>query len=105
VDPNTRTGVYWIVWEERRGRWRLRAISRAAAGATFLLALLAATAGVLIALTQAGRPWVGWAWGAWVLAVAVVGARTVTALGPGLIRRSAPFRGFDAARERPEEHW
>jgi hypothetical protein len=93
VDPNARTGIYWIVWEDRRGNWRLRAISRAAAAATILLALLAASAGVLIALTQSGRPWVGWAWAGWVLAAAIVGGRTVAALGLGPIRRSAPIRG------------
>lgn len=92
MDPNTRTGVYWIVWEERCGRWRLRGISRAAVGATVLLALLAAAAGVLIALTQEGRSWVGWAWAVWVLAVALAGGRVIAALSLGPIRRSPPIR-------------
>ncbi|MEA2512098.1 MAG: hypothetical protein QOF01_2762 [Thermomicrobiales bacterium] len=96
MDPSSRTGRYWIVWEERRGRWRLRGISRAAVAVTVLLAVLAAAAGVLIALTQAGEAWVGWAWAAWVLAVAAVGGRVLYALALGPVRRSAPV-GSDRA--------
>ena len=71
----------------------MRGISRAAVGATVLLALLAAAAGVLLALTQEGRAWVGWAWAVWVLAVALVGSRVIAALTLGPIRHSAPIRG------------
>src|SRR5215211_3232656 len=99
MEPGSRTGRYWIVWEERRGSWRLRGISRDAAAATVLLAVLAASAGVLVALTQVGRPWVGWAWAGWVLAAALVGARTVPALGRGAVRRSTPLRGAPSAME------
>jgi hypothetical protein len=93
MDPSNRTGVYWIVWEERRGRWRLRGISRAAAGVTALLAVLAASGGVLLALTQVGTPWIGWLWALWVLAVALVGSRMLAALALGPIKRSAPVGG------------
>jgi len=91
MDPNSRTGHYWMVWEERQGRWRLRAISRGAVLATLLLALLAASAGVLIALTQSETPWVGLVWAVWVLAVAVIGGRVLGEVGRGFIRRSAPI--------------
>jgi len=96
MELGSRTGRYWIVWEERRGAWWLRGVSREAAAATVLLAILAAAAGVLIALTQAGEPWVGWAWAVWVLVAALVGARTLAALAGGAIRRSSPLRGGSA---------
>lgn len=92
MDPNSRTGHYWMVWEERQGRWHLRAISRRAVLTTFLLAFLAATAGILSALTQAETRWVGFAWAAWVLAMAVIGGRVIVDVGRGFIRHSAPIQ-------------
>jgi len=91
MDANSRTGHYWMVWEERQGRWQLRAISRGAVLATLLLALLAASAGVLIALTQKQTPWVGLVWAAWILAVAVIGGRVLGEVKRGFIRHSGPI--------------
>ncbi len=104
MDPSSRTGRYWIVWEERRGRWRLRGVSRTAVAVTLLLAVLAALAGILIALTQAGTSWVGWAWAAWVLAVAAVGGRVLYALALGPVRRSAPVGSGRADGNRRGPH-
>ena len=102
MDPTSRTGHYWIVWEERRGRWHLRGISRSAVVTTVLLALLAATAGILAAFTQAGTRWVGFAWAAWVLAVALVGGRVIVDAGRGFVRRSAPLRSHRGAPAEPD---
>lgn len=104
IEPGTRTGHYWIVWEERRGRLRLRAISHAGAVMFLLLALLAASAGILVALTQHDFGWVGWGWAVWVLGVAVVGGRVLMVKSEGLIRHSSPFgvrhepKGSDSSR-------
>jgi len=92
MDPNSRTGHYWMVWEERQGQWHLRAISRRAVLTTVLLAFLAATAGILVALTQAQTRGVGFAWAVWVVFVAVIGGRVIVDVGRGFVRHSAPLR-------------
>ncbi len=102
MESESRTGHYWIVWEERRGRWHLRGISRRAVATTVLLALLAATAGILAAFTQAGARWVGFAWAAWVLAAAAVGGRAIADAGLGFVRRSAPLRRRRSAPAEPD---
>ena len=102
MDPTSRTGHYWIVWEERQGRRHLRGISRSAVLTTVLLALLAATAGILVAFTQAGTRWVGFAWAVWVLAVAVIGGRVIVDAGRGFVRRSAPLRSHRSAPAEPD---
>jgi hypothetical protein len=102
MDSGSRTGHYWIVWEERRGRRHLRGISRSGVVTTVLLALLAATAGILAAFTQAGTRWVGFAWAAWVLAVAAVGGRAIADAGRGFVRRSAPLRSHRSAPDEPD---
>jgi hypothetical protein len=56
-----------------------------------LLAFLAASAGVLVALTQEGIAWVGWGWAVWVLGVAAMVGRVLMVRAEGLIRHSSPF--------------
>ena len=74
-----RTEKYWFVGGERvgHGRARRRAVSAAAVGTTLVLAVVAAAAGILLALTQAGVRGVGFAWAAWTLVVAYCLGRLV----------------------------
>ncbi len=77
VEP-TRTDRYLVVWAEGPHRHHPWAVSRAAIATTVMLAILAATAGVLLALTQHGASGVAWAWAAWVLAFAYLVGRLIT---------------------------
>jgi len=81
------TDQYWIAWDVRGDRRRVRGISRAAVFTTVMLTVLAALAGILLALTQHGTGWVGLAWAGWVLAFAAVIGRLVYDVLRGPIRR------------------
>ena len=72
-----RTEKWLVVGVGRPGRGRRRAVSAAAVLTTLVLALVAATGGVLLALTQHGARLVGWGWAVWTLVVAWVLGRLV----------------------------